>query len=100
MMVLRSSTLEGGTAQPIQANCTSRANGKIQGGVCLCVFSVSVNVKVCVLNKPILVSLIICFLLVNPTVCVKDVVLTAPTDNYWILSSTHDFRCVCVCVCV
>lgn len=46
-------------------------------------------------RHPILVSLIVRFLFVKLTVCVRDAVLTALTDNYWILSSTDDFRLVC-----
>lgn len=50
------------------------------------------------LRHSILVSLIVCFLFVKLTVCVRDAVLTALTDNYWILSGTDDFRLVCECV--
>ena len=55
MRLLRSFPLEGGTSQPIQANCTGRANGKMCVHVCVCVC-------VCVLDVLYLVSLIICFI--------------------------------------
>jgi len=45
------------------------------------------------------VSLIVCFLFVEPTVCVKREVPAALTDNYWIQSSADDFLCVCACAC-